>query len=69
MQRWEHCRLEGNNLHFLGAGLLENRKDRHLTERGAWDQIYSDGWELVSVVPDPESGPHTFYFKRPAQDE
>ncbi len=67
MQIWEHARLVGNRLMYLGAGLLENRADRHLTERGSWDEIEKEGWELVAVVPDPDAGGLIHYFKRPAQ--
>jgi len=65
MAAWEHCKMVDDRLRYLGAGLLENRSDRHLTERGAWDQIRDEGWELVSVVNDPESGKLVHYFKRP----
>jgi hypothetical protein len=65
MQQWEHAKLVGTRLTFLGAGLAENRRDLHLSERGAWDTIRKDGWELVSVVVDPEINELVHYFKRP----
>jgi hypothetical protein len=68
MAAWEHCKMVENRLFYLGAGLLENRSDRHLSERGAWDQIRDEGWELVSVVNDPEAGELVHYFKRPRME-
>jgi hypothetical protein len=69
MAAWEHCKMVDNRLNYLGAGLLENRVDRHATERGAWDQIRDEGWELVSVVVDPANGALIHYFKRPRAAE
>jgi hypothetical protein len=69
MAVWDHCKMVDNRLFYLGAGLLENRVDRHVTERGAWDQVHEEGWELVSVVPDPASGQLVHYFKRPTQEK
>ncbi len=68
MPGWEHCKLVEHRLIYLGAGPLEDRTDRHLTERGAWDQIRDGGWELVAVVNDPETGELLHYFKRPKKD-
>lgn len=58
----------GQSTSYLGAGLLENRVDRHVNERGAWDRIRDEGWELVAVAADPESGQRVHYFKRPRQE-
>jgi hypothetical protein len=69
MQRWQHCRLKGNRVHFLGAsGIFDNKADAHLTERGAWSKLEEEGWELVSAVADPE-GEFIFFFKRPNVDQ
>lgn len=68
MAGWDHCKIADNRLVYLGAGLLENRVDRHVSERGAWDQIRDEGWELVAVAADPESGQLVHYFKRPRQE-
>jgi hypothetical protein len=69
MQRWQHCRLKGNRVQFLGAaGILENKADAHLSERTAWSKLEDDGWELVSAVSDPD-GEFVYFFKRPATDE
>jgi len=59
----------GQSTRYLGAGLLENRVDRHVSERGAWDQIRDEGWELVAGAADPESGQLVHYFKRPRQEK
>lgn len=67
MQTWEHSKLVDNRLVYLGAGLLENRADRHLTERGSWESIEAEGWELIAVVPNSEAAGLIHYFKRPAQ--
>jgi len=69
MQRWQHCKLEGNKVSFLGAaGVFENKGDAHLGHRAAWSKLEDEGWELVSVVNDPEGEP-VFYFKRLAPAE
>jgi len=65
MPKWEHSTLIGNKIQFLGAGLFEDKGDRHLSEVGAWDQIREEGWELVSVIVDPKSQEVVHYFKRP----
>jgi hypothetical protein len=62
---WDHCMMLGNKLYYLGAGLFEDKRDMHLTKRGAWDQIRDEGWELVSVVYDPKQEELVHYFKRP----
>ena len=69
MQKWQHCKLEGNRVRFLGAsGLFKDKADTHLSERSAWNKLEDEGWELVSVVPDPD-GELIFFFKRPAPPE
>lgn len=65
MAKWEHSTLVENRIRFLGAGLFENRGDRHMTEAGAWDQMRDEGWELVSVIVDPKTEEIVHYFKRP----
>ena len=62
MQKWEHCELDGKTVTVLGKGLF--RREFNLTERGAWNELGSDGWELVSVVPDAKGEFH-YFFKRP----
>jgi len=65
-RQWQHCKLEGSRVTFLGAaGVFENKADAHLGRRSAWSDLEDEGWELVSVVTDPE-GELTFYLKRPA---
>lgn len=69
MQRWQHCRLKGNRVHFLGAaGIFDNKGDAHVTERSAWSTLEEEGWELVSAVPGPD-GEFVYFFKRQAGDE
>jgi hypothetical protein len=69
MQRWQHCRLKGNHIQFLGAsGIFDNKGDAHLTERGAWNRLEEEGWQLVSAVADSE-GEFVFFFKRPDVDQ
>ena len=65
MAGWEYCKLVGSRIFFLGAGMFEDKRDLHLTERGAWDHLRDEGWELVYVVADPESGELLHFFKRP----
>lgn len=69
MQRWQHCKLEGHRVTFLGAaGVFENKADSHLGHRTAWSKLEDEGWELVSVVTDTE-GESVFYFKRQAPSD
>ena len=69
MRKWQHCKLEGSRARFLGAaGVFENKADSHLGKRAAWNKLEDDGWELVSVVTNPE-GEFVFFFKRPAPAE
>lgn len=64
-QRYEHCRLIGSQIAYLGRdGLFESRKDRSWNEFRAWDLLEKEGWELVSVVVN-EDGHEVAYFKRP----
>jgi hypothetical protein len=65
-QRFEHCRLAGGKITYLGrTGVFEDKGDSVRNEAGAWDHLEKDGWELVSVVVDKD-GQHAAYFKRPA---
>ena len=69
MQKWQHCKLVGNRVSFLGAaGVFNNKSDSHLGERSAWKKLEEDGWQLVSAVPG-EEGATIFYFKRLAPPE
>jgi hypothetical protein len=64
-QRFEHCRVAGNRIEYLGrTGLFEDKADRTGGEYKAWDWLEKEGWELVTVVTD-RSGEHIPYFKRP----
>jgi hypothetical protein len=64
-QRFEHCRLIGNRITYLGrAGIFEDKKDKTRGEFNAWDYLEKEGWELVSVVTDKD-GQQVAYFKRP----
>ncbi len=66
MIRWQHCKLEGNRVEFLGAaGIFNNKADAHLGERAAWRRLEEEGWELVSVIANAEGEP-VYFFKRPA---
>jgi hypothetical protein len=67
-QRFEHCRLIGGRITYLGRdGLFEDKIDRKGNEFRAWDYLEKRGWELVSVVSDAE-GQHVAYFKRPRNE-
>lgn len=64
-QRFEHCRLIGTRITYLGrAGILEDKSDQTRNEFRAWDYLEKEGWELVTVVTD-ENGQQVAYFKRP----
>jgi hypothetical protein len=66
-QRFEHCRLIGNKIAYLGRDLIfEDRKDRTWTESSAWDHLEKEGWELVAVVTD-KNDQQVAYFKRPVR--
>ena len=70
MQRWQHCKLVGNKVSFLGAsGVFDNRADAHLSNRTAWSKLEEEGWELVTAIVAPETEELTFFFKRPAPAE
>ena len=65
-QRFEHCRLEGRRITYLGrAGAFEDRRDRSANRFWAWDFLEKEGWELVTVLL--EDGEHVAYFKRPVE--
>ena len=69
MQKWQHCKLEGSKIHYLGAaGVFDNKADARISHRTAWSKLENEGWELVSAINDSE-GNVTFYFKRPALSE
>ena len=66
-QRFEHCRLRGSRIVYLGrAGAFEDKRDRVANEFRAWDYLEKEGWELVAVVVDPD-GCQIAYFKRPVE--
>jgi hypothetical protein len=66
-QRFEHCRLTGTKITYLGrAGLFEDKSDQTGNEFRAWDHLEKEGWELVAVVAD-KNGQPTAYFKRPVR--
>ncbi len=66
-QVWQHCKLQGGQVSFMGAaGVFENKKDAYLSERAAFSRLEDDGWELVTVVQDPSAeGALIYFFKRP----
>lgn len=66
MPKWQHAEMVGSTVTVLGRTLF--RKQFRLTERGAWDELGDDGWELVSVVPDAQGEFH-YFFKRPVEDK
>ncbi len=64
-QRFEHCRLVGTGITYLGrTGLFEDKGDKTGNEFQAWDYLEKEGWELVAVVNDDKGRPVS-YFKRP----
>lgn len=66
-QRFEHCRLVGSRITYLGrAGLFEDKADQAGSEAKAWDYLEKEGWELVAVVTDKDGKP-VAYFKRPVK--
>lgn len=69
MTKWQHCRLQKNQVVFLGAvGMFENKKDAYSSESAAFSHLEAAGWELVTVLPDPD-GDFIYFFKRPVLDE
>lgn len=66
MEKWEHCQLVGKTVTVLGKGMLA--KEFKITERGAWNELGEDGWQLVAVVPDVERE-YRFFFKRRIEEE
>ncbi|MGF1507617.1 MAG: hypothetical protein ACFB51_21195 [Anaerolineae bacterium] len=65
MQKWEYCELVNRTVTLLGKRGL--RREFKLTERGAWDELGDEGWELVSAVHEPDGEVH-YYFKRPQSE-
>jgi len=66
-QRFEHCRLIGARITYLGRdGIFEDKRDKAGNEFTAWDYLEKGGWELVSVVTERD-GQHVVYFKRPVR--
>jgi len=64
-QRFEHCKLVGTRILYLGrTGLLEDKGDTTGHEAQAWDWLEKEGWELVSVIINND-GKTEAYFKRP----
>ena len=62
--KFEHCKLEGSRITYLGrAGAFEDKRDRTSNPFWAWDYLEKEGWELVTVLS--EAGEHVAYFKRP----
>lgn len=69
MQNWEHCKLEGSKISYLGAaGVFDNKADSRISHRTAWSKLENEGWELVSIVPGKDEE-FVFFFKRPAPPE
>ncbi|MBN2007472.1 MAG: hypothetical protein JXA21_29270 [Anaerolineae bacterium] len=65
MSKWQHCRLQKNRVNFLGAaGVFENKKDLYVSEQAAFSHLEDEGWELVTVLTDPD-GDYVYFFKRP----
>jgi hypothetical protein len=65
-QRFEHCKLEGTRIIYLGrSGVFEDKRDRTANPFFAWNYLENEGWELVTVVV--ENGEHVAYFKRPTE--
>jgi hypothetical protein len=63
-QLFEHCKLVGTQIVYLGrVGVFEDKGDRSANEAAAWDKLEKDGWELVTVVTDSD-GRLVPYFKR-----
>ena len=64
MSKWQHCKLQKNRVTFLGAaGVFENKKDAYVSDRSAFSRLEDEGWELVTVLPDPD-GDFIYFFKR-----
>lgn len=65
MTQWQHCKLHKSRVTFLGAaGVFENKRDLYIHEPAAFSTLEDDGWELVTVLPDPD-GDFVYFFKRP----
>jgi hypothetical protein len=69
MTKWQHCKLQKNQVEFLGASrVFENKKDVYPRERAAFSTLEDQGWELVTVLPDPD-GDFIYFFKRLVTEE
>jgi len=64
MQKWEYCELVDKTVTYLNRAMF--KKNVMLSERGAWNELGEEGWELVGVTTDAEGKAH-FYFKRPKE--
>jgi hypothetical protein len=65
MQKWQHCKLEGSKIHYLGAaGVFDNKADSRISQRTAWSMLENEGWELISAVMNND-GEIEYFFKRP----
>lgn len=63
-QKFEHCRMEGTTITYLGRNrVFENRRDESWSESAAWDFLEKEGWELVSVIIG-KNDHQIAYFKR-----
>ncbi|HNT75219.1 MAG TPA: hypothetical protein PKH77_09390 [Anaerolineae bacterium] len=68
MTKWQHCKLQKSRVTFLGAsGVFENKRDVYVREPSAFSNLEDEGWELVTVLPDPD-GDFVYFFKRPVTD-
>ncbi len=69
MMKWQHCKLQKNNVSFLGAtSAFDSKKNAHESEQDAFSYLEDNGWELVTVlVAGP--GDWVYFFKRPAEDD
>ena len=63
-QQFEHCKLEGTRIRYLGSGgVFEINRAQSTDSFWAWHYLEKEGWELVSVLI--EGGEQVAYFKRP----
>lgn len=69
MQKWQHCKLEGSKIHYLGAtGVFDNKADARISHRTAWSKLENEGWELVCAAMGND-GDLVYFFKRPEPTE